>query len=326
MDPKGRLLSETGGVICHMCPCVGSACPEILLDEANQSLCLKSQGWSRGKLWRCPSCTIEKCSGPQLARPDLLRCRHGRPAGPWLQEGFGPGVPDDQVPPPPPVQPQGFGREVPLPPPPPPPPPPLPHPWPPSSPERFGQHGRCEADDCRGCLAVCAACTRWLMQPLISSDFTNELRTLTCAMNMLPTVCTPAFLITQDEQQMRLMARQLPQGQDHGNLAGSCLMLVMLRPHLYMTNPVPLRLLGYPAPAALLSVDCNPHSGSGPDNKRTNLLEALCAYWLQQQEGQRIFTHVQHLWHLMRMRVDFALRDCSLPHPVCAHIALRRAL
>ena len=164
------------------------------------------------------------------------------------------------------------------------------------------------------------------MQPLISSDFTNELRTLTCAMNMLPTVCTPAFLITQDEQQIRFTARQLPQGMDHGNLAGSCLMLVMLRPHLYMPNPVPLRLLGYPAPAALLAVDCSPRSGSGPDNKRTNLLEALCAHWLYFQDGQHILTIVQELWHLMRLRVDFALRECPLAGPVCAHRAVHGAL
>ena len=98
-----------------------------------------------------------------------------------------------EVPPPPPLTSQGLGREVPLPPPPPPSPPPSQDPWSPSSPEGFGQHVRCEADACRGCLVVCAACTRWLHQPLISSDFTDQLRTLTCAMHMLPASCTPCI-------------------------------------------------------------------------------------------------------------------------------------
>ena len=103
---------------------------------------------------------------------------------------------------------------------------------------------------------------------------------------MLPASCTPAFLITQNEQEVRDMARQLPQRMDHGNLAGSVLMLVLLRPHLYMPNHVPLRVVGYPAPPTLLAVDANPHSGGGPDNKITNLLEALCVHWLLLPDGQ----------------------------------------
>ena len=331
MDRSGPLDSSTGRVKCFICIRVGLACPEILLQEHNQGLCLKFQGWSKEVFgsWRCPNCTISSSgvSGPEQPRPELLRCRHGSGAVPLPQEGVGPGVPNHELPPPPAFPaPPGLGRQVP--PPPPSPAPPSQHPWPPLTDEARAScmAERCESDACRGCLAVCAACTRWLQQPYTCMHETNQLRTLTCEMNMLPVSCIPAFLLTQDEQEIRGMANQLPQGMDHGKQAGSVLMLVMMRPHLYMLNPVPLRLFGYPAPATLLAVDANPHSGVGPDNKRSNLLEALCAYWLQLPDGQHILRKVQQLWHLMSLGVSAALRESPLPRPVNSHRALRRAL
>ena len=131
------------------------------------------------------------------------------------------------------------------------------------------------------------------------------------------------------EHKVRNLAQQLPQGMDHDNLSGSALVLALLRPHLYMVDPVPLRLFGYPAPVQFLAVDANPHSGGGPDNKRTNLLEALCAHWValpNEMAAQTALQWLQDTWHMMRLRVDFALQEHRMCRPVSAHRVVAHAL
>ena len=106
-------------------------------------------------------------------------------------------------------------------------------------------------------------------------------------------------------------------------------MLAMLRPHLFSDVGLPLRLFGYPAPAELLAVDMHPQSGSGPDNSRTNLLEALCAHWATMVHDSGAFTvltQLQDVWHLMRLRVDFFLRSQPQSGPVSAHQVVAAAM
>ena len=116
---------------------------------------------------------------------------------------------------------------------------------------------------------------------------------------------------------------------DHNNLFGSALCLALLRPHLYMNNPVPLRLFGYPAPVQLLAVDAHPHSGGGPDNNRTNLVEALCAHLLMLDGdivAQAALVALQDAWHMMRLRIDLALRQHMVDGPANAHAVVGLAL
>ena len=97
---------------------------------------------------------------------------------------------------------------------------------------------------------------------------------------------------------------------DHDNLSGSVLVLALLRPHLYMEDALPLRLFGYPVSMPLLAVDGNPHSGGGADNKRTNLLEALCAHWVNLPKitaAETALEALQDAWRVMRA---FAHRLC----------------
>ena len=77
---------DSGHVLCCHChwsgkETIGKPCTDLLNDVANQSLCLKFQGWTKAKKnWRCPDCTILYCSGFRQISPQLLRCRHGQPA------------------------------------------------------------------------------------------------------------------------------------------------------------------------------------------------------------------------------------------------------
>ena len=147
----------------------------------------------------------------------------------------------------------------------------------------------------------------------------------------------PPFVLNIEinERSIRLIAQSLPRGMDHGNSAGSALVLALLRPHLYTNNAVPLRLFGYPPPRALLNWDRNPHSGAGPDNARTNIVEALCAHWwgiwrtniVGHVEANLALQALQEAWHLMRIKVDLALRNRRYqPYRPNAHQVFMAAL
>ena len=131
-----------------------------------------------------------------------------------------------------------------------------------------------------------------------------------------------------NESAIQSIARNLERHHDHDNLSGSILVLALLRPHLYMDDPVPLRVFGYPAPHELLAMDASPHSGGGPDSKRTNLLEALCAFWLaiDSPASRHCFHAVQDVWHVMRVRADIVLKTQKLGRPISAHKIFFHAL
>ena len=311
--PRHCLRPHGVHVICSHChgllkETIGSPCPELLGDVANQSFCLQLQGWTRArKNWRCPDCTIRYCSGRSHVPAPHLRCRHGGLSGTAASSGMPASSP---------------------------PPPPLPR----LHADTSSLH--CTSIACQGCLQVCLTCAAFCVA-VMSPSFVDRLRELTIILNSLPTCCMPDFLLNpmMNESDIRVLATSLPRSMDHGNLSGSALMLVLLRPHLYMNNPVPLRLLGYPRPLQYLVEDMNPQSGRGPDNKRTNLIEALCAYWYQSHQATNSRTFhasfqttvenalfsFQDAWRLMRVRVDIALR-CSNMATINAHQILAPAL
>ena len=305
----------TGQVQCIHCKgeaknTFGHSCAELLHDEANQVLCLKFQGWTKKKRnWRCPQCSVRYCMGPEQVFRSQLRCRHGLDASSSSCGGCG------DVPPPPPPLRRG---EVPQPPPPPP-------PFRGSACNlRFPP--QCASLACLGCLRACESCFPFRIA--IASSFVDRLSNLTILLNSLPTSLTPDFLLNpMNEEDVRVWARQNVQGMDHGNLSGSILLLALLRPHLYKDNPVPLRLFGYPPPVQLLAEDRNPHSGGGPDNKRTNLVEALCAFWHNSLQAsmtgdlsaEYALTALQDAWHMTRLRVDFVIQR---QHPDLVHCSV----
>ena len=311
--PRHFLRPHGVHVICFDChellkETIGSPCPELQGDVTNQSLCLHLQGWTRtSKNWRCPDCTLRHCSDRSHVSAPHLRCQHGGLSG----NAATPGMPTSSSTPPP-----------------------LPR----LHADTSSKH--CTSIACRGCLQVCMTCESFC-KAVMSPSFMNRLRELAIILKSLPICCMPDFLLNpmMCQSDIRVLADSLPTDMDHGDLSGSALMLLLLRPHLYMDNPVPLRLLGYPPPLEYLAEGGNPYSAGGPDDKRSILLQALCAHWNDSFETADYTTSpptsrttmeyalfsFQAAWHMMQVKVDIALRYNDT-ETVNAHQILPRAL
>ena len=72
-----------------------------------------------------------------------------------------------------------------------------------------------------------------------------------------------------------------PDRPDHGNTAGSMLLLAMLAPETYgVPGTEPLIIFGSPPPETLMHIDKKrSRSGKGVDNRRTNAVEGLCFHF-----------------------------------------------
>ena len=348
-------MNEVGQVECDHCfrfwdtVSIGGACLELMGDNIAQERCLKfqgwtkrdeSQGWTRWEtFWWCPHCSVHHGRVSETIAPSSLRCPHrdvtvlqvtvgsGSAGSAGSGGSCGGGGSAEPLPKRRRVQwrlaavaaaeaAAGSGGSSAPPPPPPPPPPPTPPP-PPSPMPHCSLH-------CQGCLRVCMSCLP--LHIVIASPFVDRLRNLTIKLNALPSHCMPDFLLNPVHcmPDIRALAQTLPEAMRHGNLAGSALILALLRPHLYTDDPLPLRLFGYPPPLPLLAIDMNPHSGGGPDNDRNNIAEALCAHWhfldIDSLEttlltGQATLLAFQEAWCLMRIKVDLALRHRPLHRP-----------
>ena len=284
-------------VICCHCSgllkqTVGFSCPELRGDITNQSLCLQFQGWTQAKKrkWRCPNCSIRYCNGSRHVPASHLLCRHRQLADSSASSN----MPVSSAPLPPS---QRLGDETsPL---------------------------HCTSIACQGCLQVCLACAPFCMT-VTSPSFADRLRELNIILNSLPISCMPAFLLNpmMNESDIRVLATSLPRDMDHGSVAGSALMFLLLRPHLYMDNPVPLRLLGYPPPLEYLAEGGKSPLAGGTDDRRTVLLQALCAHWNNSFEtANYIALHptfrttveyalfsFQNAWYMMQLKVNIALQ------------------
>ena len=100
---------------------------------------------------------------------------------------------------------------------------------------------------------------------------------------------------------------------DYGNLAGSVLMYLMLVPHAFALAPQmhPLRILGRSGrhlltPDSILEDQISmPRSGHGPDNRRTNVLEALLNLWQEAPdvEARALRAELYKAWRQMRLAI-----------------------
>ena len=86
---------------------------------------------------------------------------------------------------------------------------------------------------------------------------------------------------------------------DCGNLAGSALMFIMLRPLVFgMPWVAPLRIFGVPPPAALLELDGPAPPRQPHDNHRTNCVEGLLGHF--REVGNDDFGDLlQDCWYLV---------------------------
>lgn len=105
---------------------------------------------------------------------------------------------------------------------------------------------------------------------------------------------------------------------DWGNFSGSVLMLAMLDERYLPKGARPLSIFG----AGLLEMGTAvPRSGRGPDNRRTNALEALLNYLQPFPQATALRQLLKDTWRLLRLGVACGGVTNNLPHE-CVHQVL----
>ena len=129
----------------------------------------------------------------------------------------------------------------------------------------------------------------------------DRVSTLIEKLNMAPATALPPWVIHTSRETARIaqhVATDL--WDDCGNLAGSALMLIMLRPLLFgMPWMAPLRIFGVPPPSALLDLDGPATRRGERDNHRTNCVEGLLGHFRAVGDDDR-GDQLQDCWYLMR--------------------------
>ena len=125
---------------------------------------------------------------------------------------------------------------------------------------------------------------------------------LTEMLNSCPTWALPTWVLDPSEDNCR-QAQHLAETQwdDCGNLAGSVLMLILLRPMVFgMPWMAPVRIFGVPPPTMLLDLDDNSASRlqRTRDNHRTNCVEGLLGHFRATNDVER-GDFLQDCWWVM---------------------------
>ena len=127
---------------------------------------------------------------------------------------------------------------------------------------------------------------------------------LLSTLNACPAFELPEWTLNPTEDIARAAQHTCPElWDDAGNIAGSVLMLILLRPLVFgMPWLPPLRIFGVPPPASLLHLD-NSGIGRPPhDNHRTNVLEGLLGWFRQRQDAFR-GDLLQDAWLLVKSTI-----------------------
>ena len=310
---------------CTHCGDIDHACSFLLLDHAGQSLCMKAKGWRRSKAasrnWCCLNCRVTHF--PEDMTLPIRDNLHSHCAAhlPTLQPTtFADTYNNSYV----------FGSQTNVHPQPPPPSPPMPeqlH----STGGRGGRGGQtrdtvhrtqgdarraavifpsqCRDQYCHASHSVCATCdqaARDLDILHISEDvvprciIAQKMAELACMLNTTPMQALPRWVLNPTKEVTRRAQHVATHAWDDcGNLGGSALMLILLRPLLFgMPWVAPLRIFGVPPPAPLLDLDGAPPGNLTHDNHRTNCLEGLLGHF--REVGAVESGHLlQDCWELM---------------------------
>ena len=162
---------------------------------------------------------------------------------------------------------------------------------------------------CQASVHICSSCDIHHVTQLpahIKEEMAlvHRVSTLVEQLNMAPATALPLWVIDTSRtaaQRAQHVATHL--WDDCGNLAGSALMLIMLRPLLFgMPWMAPLRIFGVPPPSALLDLDGPAPPRGTHDNHRTNCLEGLLGYFRAVGDADR-GNQLQDCWHLVKSTI-----------------------
>ena len=289
---------------CAHCNVEEQACSYLLLDLPLQALCMKAKGWRRSRAsarnWCCLSCRAtqfpDDMSLPQADTLMQFCVGHLQ----LTQESLYGGVYTGDY----------YGRSSassgPWAPPPPPPPPPQPQP------PNAAWH-QCRDKSCQASFRRCSSCltleTQYKLQLQVmdmaqQSQLGQQVITLSCNLNTTPMTAFPTWVLNPtmgEARQVQHVAENL--WDDCGNLAGSTLMLILLRPLVFgLPWLAPLHIFGTPPPVPLLDLDGVAPAARPHDNHRTNCLEGLLGHFRQVGDHDR-GDLLQDCWYLMKLTI-----------------------
>jgi hypothetical protein len=184
----------------------------------------------------------------------------------------------------------------------------------------------CLSQKCLMGVATCSACrlvtdyidkvtqcvaeklpARLRVQDGTGTDQKNAIEIAVRSMNALPWGSFPEWIANTTVRTARHAASSSVY-LDSMNIAGSAVVLLMLRPTLYSDcnndSSSQLWRLGFPAPPHLLTLDSGAiRSGRGQGNHRTNIIEGLLGYWRRQgaTEAERECADLlEGVWNMLR--------------------------
>ena len=135
-------------------------------------------------------------------------------------------------------------------------------------------------------MQVCSVCQLRTVDADVRPPLRDVIIDLLSNLNACPAFALPHWTLNPTQAIVR-MARPPQLWDDGGNIAGSVLMLILLRPLVFgMPWLPPLRIFGVPPPRSLLHLDA---SGMSPthDNHRTNVVEGLLGWFRQNDYALR---------------------------------------
>ena len=121
-------------------------------------------------------------------------------------------------------------------------------------------------------------------------------------LNACPAIELPHWTLNPTQANVR-MARPPQLWDDGDNIAGSVLMLILLRPLVFgMPWLPPLRIFGVPPPTSLLHLDACSIGRPPHDDHRTIVVEALLSWFRYKQDAKR-GDLLQQAWMLVKSMI-----------------------
>ena len=187
----------------------------------------------------------------------------------------------------------------------------------------------CEDTCCQASYCLCAGCQRvdaFFNDSLpVENELVFKVTAVVHRLNAIRSTELPRWMVHCGQQAAK-NAQHTAVGlwDDCGNLAGSALLLMMLKPlSLGIRELPPLRIMGSPPPASLLQLDGPAPPRQPHDNYRTNVLEGLLGHF-RATDNVVCGDLLQDCWFLIR---GFVMTQSweHVPAWVVARGALRTA-